>query len=196
MDHFSQQTSTGSMCKIFLQCFSGAKCNSTGLCYENKVYPLPEFALPLSAPFIQGILLDTFSSPDPRHLRQTPKESIPWCSEQTDDADKAHIGSFRRSFHHAPHHKSHPRHSGIPLMLILKLSLATLQLFHLSQLLTYITMLIRGQTFLCQLLLSTPSFHEGATGPQETEGEQDKNSSLQPWRPFRKVFNNFTLCPF
>lgn len=61
----------------FLQCFSGAKCNSTGLCYENKVYPLPEFTLPLSAPFIQGILLDTFSSPDPRHLRQTPKESMP-----------------------------------------------------------------------------------------------------------------------
>lgn len=40
----------------FFERFLGAR---AGLCYGNKVYPLPEFTLPLSAPSIQGILLGT-----------------------------------------------------------------------------------------------------------------------------------------
>lgn len=140
----------------FLWCFLGAECSSTGLCCENKVYPLPEFTLPLSVPPIQEIILDPFSSPDPRHPRQILKESVPWCSEQTDDADKAHVGSSRQSFHHALPYESHQRHSGIPLMLILKLPLAILQLFHLFQLPTHRTLYANQRTDLMPALAQHP----------------------------------------
>lgn len=153
----------------FPQSFLGAECNSTGLCYENKVYPLPEFTLPLSAPSIQRILLErTFLITWPHTPKTTPMESMPWCSEQTDDADKGHVSSSRQSFPPPPLYKSHQKHPGIPPILILKMPLATL---HLSSSCPHTTVYANQRTDLLMPAPSQhPSFHKGAAGSPRDQG--------------------------